>query len=62
MKRYDGIAAILLAASKESFSENSLALNGYHKPAKYLPTRQWLVLVVSIIGLNLGILKKNLGF
>lgn len=51
------LAWILLPASKETFGENVLVVNGYNKLTKYLSTRQWLVPVVPIIGLNLGILK-----
>lgn len=49
------LARILLPASKETFGENFLVVNGYNKLTKYLSTRQWLVPVVPIIGLNLGI-------
>ena len=48
-----------MAASNESFSKNSLVVNGYNNPAKYLPARQWQVLVVLIISLNLGIFEKS---
>ena len=51
------LAWILLPASKETFGENFLVVNGYDKLTKYLSTRQWLVPVVPIIGLNLGIFE-----
>ena len=44
-----------MAASKESFTEYSLIVSGFNKLAKYFPTKQWVVPVVSIIGLYLGI-------
>ena len=44
-----------MAASKESFTEYSLIVSGFNKLAKYFPTKQWVVPVVSIIGPYLGI-------
>ena len=34
------LARILLPASKETFGENFLVVNGYNKLTKYLSTRQ----------------------
>ena len=54
---YDSIALIILATSKQSFIENSLAVNKYI-PTNCLPTRHWQVQAVSVVGLNFGIVKK----
>ena len=47
-----------MATSKESFTEHSLVVgSGFNKLAKYFQTKQRVVAVVSIIGLNLGIFE-----